>query len=124
MVTDYLIDNETQEFLAEFGIKIGVCRQRAQSLNLLCLSRGIGRGKRCFRLILPYGLRDAEPLCQDMDQRRVDIVNAAAKGGELSVSCRIGHEIALSVGWARQLVGCIAQCGRNARLPTPADFPI
>ena len=86
MVADDLVDDEAQELLRELGIELRVLRQRAQAGNLLGLARRVGRGQGVGRLVFAHGLGDAKPLRQDMDQRGIDIVDAAPEGGELRVA--------------------------------------
>lgn len=64
--------------------------QFAQARDLLLLPPRIGRGEGIGRLIFAHCLGDAEALRQDVDQGGVDIVDAAAEGGELRVACGVG----------------------------------
>lgn len=91
MVADHFIDHEADEFLAEFGIEIGLRRQLAQPGNLPRLAVRIGGGQGGARLVFAHSLGDAEAFGQHVDQRGVDIVDAAAEAGKLGIGGRIGH---------------------------------
>ncbi len=89
MVADHFVDDEAQELFGEFRVEVRFLGQLAQARNLLLLPSRIGRGQGVGRLVLADRLRDAEPLRQDVDQGGVDIVDAAAEGGELRVACGV-----------------------------------
>ncbi len=42
MMADHFVGDEAQEFLAAFGIELGVFRQRAQPRDLRRVTRGLG----------------------------------------------------------------------------------
>jgi len=89
VVADYFVYDEAQELLGELGIQVRFLGQLAQARDLLLLPPRIGGGQGIGRLVLADRLGDAEPLRQDMDQGGVDIVDAAAEGGELRVACGV-----------------------------------
>ena len=89
VVADHLVDDEAQEFLAEFGIEIGLARQRAQPFDLPRLAVGIGGGQVDLRLELADRLRHLEPFGEHIDERRVDIVDALTVAAELIVHSRL-----------------------------------
>ena len=90
MVADHFIDNEAQELFAKLRIEIGLFRQGPQPGDLTFLAIRIGGRQRDLRLILTDRLRDPKPLGQHVDQRGVDIVDAAAKDRELRIVRRVG----------------------------------
>ena len=90
MVANNLIDDEAQELLAEFGIKIGFLRKLAQPRDLAFLARWIGGGKGDLRFVLAHCLRDAKALGQHMNERRVDIVDALAIDRQLRIVGGLG----------------------------------
>ena len=85
VVSDHLVDYETQEFLAEFRIEIGRLGQCAQSRNLTFFPVRVGGGQRGFRLVFANGLRDAKPFGQHVDDRGIDVVDAFAITGQRRV---------------------------------------
>ena len=82
MVADHFVDDEAQEFLAEFGVELALLGQPAQAGDLLLLSRGIGRRQCYLRLVFAHRLRDPEAFGQHVDERCIDIVDAFAETGE------------------------------------------
>ncbi len=98
MVPDHFIDNEAQEFFAEFGVQVSFRCQGAKSLDLPRFTLGIGRRKRSLRLILANSLGYAKSLCQNVNQRGIDVIDTAAEGGKLGICGGIGHQSALSGG--------------------------
>lgn len=93
MVAYHLLDYEAEEFLAEFRIKVGIFRECAQPLDLALLARGIGWRQSHLRLVLSHGLSDPKSLRKDMDQRRVDIVDAFAEPRQDGIGLVIVHGI-------------------------------
>ena len=82
MVANDLLDDEAQELFPEFGIELGLLRDRAQARNLPVFALGISRLERVQRLVNPYRLGNSEPFRQDVDQRGVDVVDALAIAGQ------------------------------------------
>ncbi len=78
MVADHLVDDEAQEFLAEFGIELGVFGEAAQAGDLALLATRIGGGQPAGRLVPADRLGHLEPLGEQMDERGIDIVDALA----------------------------------------------
>ncbi len=87
VVADDLVDHEAQELFGEIRVEPRRLGERPQAGDLLGLARGVGRGQAGGRLVAPDRLGDLEPLGEQEDQRRVDIVDALAKFVEL----RVGH---------------------------------
>ena len=87
MVADHFGDDEPQEFLAELRIELGVRRQLAEPGDLCLLAPWVRRRQPRLRLIAPNRLSDLESFRKQMDQRGIDIVDAAAISGE----SRVGH---------------------------------
>ena len=85
---DHLVDDEAQELFGELGIEVGFFGQLAQAGDLAVLAAGIGRGQRVFGLVAAHRLGGAEPFGEDMDQRRVEVVDAAAEAGEHRIGGR------------------------------------
>lgn len=82
MVADHLIDDEAQELLGKFRVKIGFLGKFPQARDLPRLALGIGRGQGGSGLVFAHGLGDAEALGQHVDERCINIVDALAIGGE------------------------------------------
>ena len=78
MVADDFVDDEAEELLAELGVEVGACRQRPQPRDLGLLTPRVGGRERVVGLVKPHGLGDAEALRQHVDDRGVDVVDAAA----------------------------------------------
>ena len=76
MVADHLADDEGEVFFGELGIKLGAFRQAAQPLDLNFLPGRIGRGQIMTSLQGSDTLRTPEALGQNMDHRRIDIIDA------------------------------------------------
>lgn len=91
VVADHFVDNEAQELLRKFGIKMRFFGQFTQPSDLLCLTVRVSRRQRHLGLIFAHCLRYAKTFRQHMDQRRIDIVDATAKNGELLVGFTIAH---------------------------------
>ena len=88
MVPDDFIDDETQEFLGEIRVKLGITCQLPKPLNLPVFTRGVSGWKCRFRLKFAHGLRYLEPFGEHKHKRRIDIINAVAKAGE---GVGVGH---------------------------------
>lgn len=78
MVADHLVDDETQEFLAEFRIKIGRLGKRSKARDLTLLAVGIGWRQGDLRFVLAHSLRNPKPLGEHMNQRGINVVDALA----------------------------------------------
>ena len=78
VVADHLIDDETQEFLAERWIKTGLVGERAQSCDLHRLTVRVGRSKTRGCLVFADPLGDLESFREHMNQRRIDVVDAGS----------------------------------------------
>src|SRR5579862_597803 len=87
VVADDFRDDEVQEFLGEIRIELGGLGELAKARDLGGLARRIGGRQAVLGLVAAHRLRALEALGQDMDQRRVDVVDAVAQAQELW----IGH---------------------------------
>ncbi len=76
MVADDFLHDEVEELLREFGIEIGADGEAAQARDLALLARRIGRRQAVLRLELAHALRALEPLGQQVDDGRVQVVDA------------------------------------------------
>ncbi len=88
-MANHLVDDEAQEFLGKFGVEIGIARQRTQPGDLRLLPARIGGGQVVLRLVPADRLRHLEPLGEQEDQRRIDIVDALAE----ALQRRVGHDV-------------------------------
>lgn len=89
VMPDYLVDDEAQELFGEFGVEVGFFGQRTQPCDLAFLAAWVGRGQRVFGLVAAHRLRRAETLGEDVDERRVEVVDAAAEAGQHGIGPRI-----------------------------------
>jgi hypothetical protein len=83
---DDLSDDEAEELLREVGIEARLLRERTETLDLAILALRIGGGKAGPRLVATDVLGDPEPLGEQVDQRRVEVVDARAVPLQLLVS--------------------------------------
>jgi hypothetical protein len=79
MVADHLVDDEGEVFFGKLGVELGVFRQGTQPSDLVFLPGWVSRGKIMVSLQSSYTLRTTEALRQNMDHRRIDIVDALTK---------------------------------------------
>jgi len=79
MVADHLADDEGEVFFGKLWIKLRVLRQGTQPSDLVFLPGWISSWQIMIGLQSSYTLRTAEALRQNMDHRRIDIVDALAK---------------------------------------------
>ncbi len=107
MVSDHLIDNEPQEFLTEFRIKIGITGELPQARNLFLFAGRISRRKVIFGFIFTNGLSYLEPFGEHENQRGIDIVDALAILLQLFIHARrlSPPEFRVAVGFARLVRG-------------------
>ena len=85
MVTNHLVDDEAKEFFAELGIEIGLCGKLAEPRDLLLFAGRVGGRQAVERLVKPNRLGDAKPFREHVDQRRINVVDAAAIARQLLV---------------------------------------
>src|ERR1700728_487387 len=85
VMADHFLDDEGQELFREIGIELGVLGQRAQPGDLHLLACGIGGRKAVRGLILAHRLGAFEALGQEMDQRRIDIVDTVPQPVKLGM---------------------------------------
>ncbi len=78
VVLDDFLNDEVQEFLGEFRVKIGPFRKIGEPRDLCCFARGVGRGQVVFGLEPAHGLRVLEPLAQCVDEDGIKPVDAVA----------------------------------------------
>src|ERR1700737_387521 len=79
MVADHLVDDEGEVFFGKLGVKLRVFRQGTQPFVLVFLPNWISRGQIMVGLQSSYALRTTEALRQNMDHRRINIVDAFTK---------------------------------------------
>ena len=92
MVPDHLFDDELQELLREDGVEFRVGRKAAQPLDLHGLAVGIGRRQARAGLEFADRAGAAEPLGQDVDQGRVDVVDALPQREQgIGCGCSLDH---------------------------------
>lgn len=82
---DHFLDDEVEEFLRKIRIELRCFRKRSEARDLLGLTRWIGRRHAPAGLELADGLGAFETLREQMDERRIDIVDAVTQGLELRV---------------------------------------
>ena len=78
VVADHLGHQEVQELLGEFGVEVCVDGEGPQAGDLPGLAGRVGRRQALARLQLADLAGLLEPFGQQMDQRRVDVVDRAA----------------------------------------------
>jgi len=86
--------DEREEFLRELGIEVAAGREVAQPGDLLRLAVGIGGGEPAFVLQFADTLGDLEPLGQQADERRVQIVDGRPQPVQFRV---VLHGISVAV---------------------------
>lgn len=82
MVPDHLVDDEAQEFLAEFGIEVRLLGQPAQPGDLGVFAAGIGGREAGCRLVATDRLGHLETFREQEDEGGIDIVDALAVAAE------------------------------------------
>ncbi len=108
VVADDLGDDEVEELLGEGRVEPGVLGQVAQPLDLVPLAGRIGRRQPVLRLQPPDLLGALEALGQHVDDRGVDVVDAAPQSEQLRLGLLVhlatrgtaafGHALPLSGG--------------------------
>ena len=78
VVLDDFLNDEIQEFLGEFRVKIGPVRKVFEPRNLLFFARGVGGREVMLGFQNPNSLRVFEPLAQSIDEDRIEAVDAFA----------------------------------------------
>ena len=76
VVANHFPDHKGEKFFREVGIELGLNRKGAEPGDLGSLTLRISRRQIVLGLVDANRLRAFEPLRQQMDQRRIDIVNA------------------------------------------------
>jgi hypothetical protein len=79
VVADDFLDDEVQELFGEKWIDPGLFGQPAKARDLGGLTGGIGGGKTLAGLELAHRLGAFEALRQQMNKRRIDIVDAVSQ---------------------------------------------
>ena len=87
VVADHFRHHEIEEFLRKIGIELGVLRQFAQARDLGLLPRLVGRRQIVQRFILADRLGAFEALGQQVNKRRIQIVDTVSEAQKLG----IGH---------------------------------
>ncbi len=78
VVLDDFLNDEVQEFLGEFRIKIGLIRKGFEPRDLLCFTRRV-RGREVMGGFEDTdGLCVFEPLAQSIDENGIETINAFA----------------------------------------------
>jgi hypothetical protein len=77
-------DHEGEELLRELGIQLRLGGEGTQPGNLLSLALGIGGRQAMTSLEVADLLCDLEPLGQQMNQRRIHVVDAVPQPAQLS----------------------------------------
>jgi hypothetical protein len=75
--------HEGEKLLSEFGVQLRLGSEPTQPSDLLCLALGIGGRQAVTSLEVPNLLGDLEPLGQQMDQRRIHVVDAVPQPAQL-----------------------------------------
>jgi hypothetical protein len=70
------IDDKGQKLLGKVWIEFADRREMPQAAHLLRFSAGIARGQPVLRLQFADGAGTSKPLCQHVDNRGIDIVDA------------------------------------------------
>src|ERR1700677_2341230 len=91
---DDFLHNEVQELFREVRIEFGGFRQATQPRDLSCLACWVGRCKPMSRLVFSYCLGALETLRKQMNERRVDIIDALSQAQKF----RVGHSDLVSLG--------------------------
>lgn len=89
VVANHFVDDEAEEFLAEFRVELGIFGQRAQAGDLRLFPARIGGGQGVLRLVCAHRLRDAESLRQNVNQRGIEVVDRFAICGQSGIGCGI-----------------------------------
>lgn len=92
MMPDNFLHNEIQELLREIRIELGVVRQRTQPRDLLRLTPRIGGRQAMGCLELSDNLRTPEALGENVDQRRIDVIDAFAQASKLLGNGGVGRQ--------------------------------
>jgi hypothetical protein len=95
VMADHFPDNEVEEFLRKIGIEMGIVGEPAKARDLLRFARRIGRRQTMRRLVLSDCLGAFEPLGQQMDKCRVDIVYAFAQALKFRIGGSHGYPLFL-----------------------------
>ena len=85
VMADDLGHDEREPLLRELGVEVGIDGERTQARELLLLTSGVGCRHPVLRLQLADLLGRTEPLGEQIDQRRVDVVDAAAQTAQRRV---------------------------------------
>ena len=94
-MADNFLDDEIEKFLRKVRIEMGIVGETAQPRDLLRLACRIGRGQTMRRLVLTHRLGAFEPLGQEMNERRIDIVDAFAQALKLRIGGGHGYPLFL-----------------------------
>src|SRR5690349_24605223 len=79
VMADHFLHDEVEELLRKIRVEFGIVGQDPKPRDLLSLAPRIGRRQAMRRLELAHRLRAFEPLRQQMDERGIDVVDAAAQ---------------------------------------------
>jgi len=79
MVPDHFLDDEAKELFREIRVEFGGLGQCTKACNLHLFAGGVGGWQAMLGLIFSDRLGAFEAFCQQVDQRRVDIVDAVSQ---------------------------------------------
>ena len=88
---NHLGDNEVEPLLCEFGVEVRVFGERAQARDLAHLAVGVARGHAVLGLQFADLLRATKPLGEHVNERGVDVIDAAAQREQRSLWRSIAH---------------------------------
>ena len=91
VVADHLVDDEVEELLRELRVEARVVRQGAQPLDLEGLAGRVGRRHPRAGLEPAHLLGALEALGEQVHQRGVEVVDAAAQSLQLGGGVLLGH---------------------------------
>jgi len=113
-MANHLVDDEAQELLREFGVETRFLGEMPQPRDLALLAARIGGRQAGLRLVAADRLGHLEPFGEHVDQRGIDIVDAAAIG----VQHVVAHLAAPSIrgGLLRMQAGMRNPCLPSAPL--------
>ncbi len=90
VVADHFLNDKAEEFLGKIRIQLGGFGQPPQTGDLLGLTFGIGCRKAMGGLKLAHRLRTFEALGQQVNERRVDIVDRFAQALQFWIALHVG----------------------------------
>jgi hypothetical protein len=92
MMPDDFLHDKIQELLGKIRIELGRLSERTQPRDLLCLPAWIRRREAMSCFEFSDNLRAPETLGENVDQRRIDIVDAVAQASKLFWNGGVGPQ--------------------------------